>query len=854
MTAELILVFRYFRRHIRQLIGNILTIALFCTAILTMLLLTQSFLYTNEQRAYEYYGHYQAQTFFADFGKVKAKTETLTKEHIGVVRTESQIFNGNNSEQKLYIGYMDKYARKMRALRIERGRFPSSANEIAVDRTTYYRLHLKQDIGNSVTLTVMENGRKVQKKYTLTGIMSDYFDHWNTNANDLLNYQDPKLPCVLTGAPSSTLIAEHVIFPVGAAIIDVGGKCLSNVETGTMEGYINRLNQSSAFITLGIAAFFFILSLFGIWVLAGVATQNFRSFTESLDRIGITTKQRFSLYVIQGVILSVSAFVLSVPISMAILKASSLMADSLQITIIPVFSWWSFTATFLLIAGGVIAFFCSGGKRTVHRSGVNRRFHVSGSSASSFRKIWNKLYRRSKSGKNLAVSLLSAGCLFAVTFGIFSAELAGQTRFYQTLKSRGNLDYHSYVERGASDPSMLNASFPRNMGMSEQDLARLRESKDLRIISAYIDPLMLPAYILTNSDEKDSVIRYYMKNNTIEKSVNPSGSSDVANNISTALQKFGYKKDDVLVSLPYIVAVDKSTMLMLLNAAKVNTPQNWDDFISGKTVYALGTKFKKNSRFTVTLAVIPPGSTSTKLASNVHAVNFNVSVAASFSLDGTAVNHMIFPYGYSDVPCILISSNAVMHADPQLHYTCINANNAKSGDNASCIRASELIHSATAISNNMGISDRAEDIALWRQVEHQQKIPIFIMVAIMLFVILMAVFLLNIIRLKSNQHSYALLRAIGLESLRLQMHLLLDNLRCTLLGVLLGTAVSFTLCGILIKHYFYVPIKQTFINEILPISLFSAVSLALLTLLSCFFSIHRISKKSITESLQLIQY
>ena len=122
MNGNLFLTKRYMKRHFRQQLGAVLVLTLFASAVLTMLFLTQCFHATNEQAAYNEYGSFGGQTIFANMDKVNSDRAKLEAEGNGIVSVQAQV-QTSDAADAVYIGYMDENARKLRAVRVQEGRF-----------------------------------------------------------------------------------------------------------------------------------------------------------------------------------------------------------------------------------------------------------------------------------------------------------------------------------------------------------------------------------------------------------------------------------------------------------------------------------------------------------------------------------------------------------------------------------------------------------------------------------------------------------------------------------------------------------------------------------------------------------
>ncbi len=421
---------------------------------------------------------------------------------------------------------------------------------------------------------------------------------------------------------------------------------------------------------------------------------------------------------------------------------------------------------------------------------------------------------------------------------------------YNLVQAQGSTDYYVYIIEGSSSIQEFNASFPMGMGMSEQELNNLRGNKNINVKCAFMDNTSMPAFFRVKADETNSVLNNLKKKYTFENTVY-GHNAEALNEISKARQLFGYQKSEALVTYPTIIAVDTETMKSLLKEAGINGSQDLAAFEQGKTVYSLGGVFNKGDKFTITLPVIPSGSTSHQIIGKATTADFNVTVANAFTRAASETAAIQdFPFGSSKNPCVIISADAVMKADTQLRFSYVIANNANPSDPASCSNASEAIHRAGAVSKGMAVDDKAENIADWGKIVRQQLWPVYALVLAFMIILMAAVAFLTRIKLKTNMHSYALLRSVGIEESRLKYNLTCDSLRSTGLGVIIGLVFSAFIIAFLTNQYWYVPMTAILLHVVLPIAICGSVLILLFTGISTVLSMKSLFKKSIVESLQ----
>lgn len=348
MNGNMFLTKKYMKRHFRQQLGAVLVLTLFASAVLTMLFLTQCFHATNEQAAYNEYGSFGGQTIFANTDKVNSDRAKLQAGGNGMVSVQAQV-QTNDAADAVYIGYMDENARKLRAVRVQEGRFPTDAHEIALDKDAYYRLNLNAKVGEKVTLK-LKNKQSVQTEtYTLTGILYNYADHWRKITQDFLlqvdteKRTDPQFPSLLTGKPFGKGIATHLLYTTNSSNkwqTVYGSLYEFNTESYTATDYEKSLDQSTANVTLFIGGFFLLLTVFGTWVLAHVTLQSREKFTKTLQKIGLTRKELRTQFLTQAGLLTVIAWIFSIPLSCGILAIVLAVSKMWGTQLLLSISWW----------------------------------------------------------------------------------------------------------------------------------------------------------------------------------------------------------------------------------------------------------------------------------------------------------------------------------------------------------------------------------------------------------------------------------------------------------------------------------------------------------------------------------
>ncbi len=834
----------YVRRHWSQQLAFSVAICLFSTIILVTLFLCQCFSATNTQLAYEYYGSFGGQTLLAAPTTVSALQSQREGCGLSIIPTYGAMYTEN---QSVYLGYMDEAGRSMRAVRVKTGRAPQNSGEIAIDETAYFRLGLDAELGDSLEFVLHGPNGTESMDFILTGIYYDYADHWNKMAQDILlqvgeiGGTDPQLPAVLVGAPLDRDILSHtVLYPEGIAPIEGDTHYFPNFEAGSAENYAQQLNASSATALAFLGGFFFILSIMGIRLVSYMTWRNRYTFINSLTKIGITSGQMKKLYLVQALITSSLAWISSIPLSLLVLwfavKSVSWQGTSIQldISVLPVL------LTGLLIIGATVFIFLlqlKGQKNTTKVLQKRKKVEPAG----SISELWKKVEKLSIGGKKISILLLCLGCVFVTGFGLFSGETAAGTHFYTALEARGTVDYHIYVEQGAASLAMLNAGFPRDLGMTKAELAKLQSSSDIDFLCAYTDQLLLPAFLhITRNDVHNSEYIKWAESNSLEAKRNPYGDPDLKKVIEEARYRFGYKESDILVSDPPIVAVDLQTMKNLLESVSLEmTQEAQEQFVQGRTAYSSFMNLRKDEEIRITMPVIPPGSTSTELNGVGKSAEFSMRIAETVIFPQNVFgSSQVFPYGHETSPCIFISYEAVSEVDPQLGLFSVALNDRGTDYDSAKIAA----HRSAAASKGMGISDRKENLANWSETLQRERLPIYILVAIFLLIMAGATWIINRLRIMEQIRSFSLLCVLGMTVRELKSRFIKDNLQIILNGEAVGLVLAIVADSYLILRYSYVPLLSLALKTVLPFTLAVCLLLICISYVSSSLAFRKVMK------------
>lgn len=166
---------RYIGSHRKFFIKSAACIMLLVCGVFVSLSLRDSYLQAESDAMYAESGRYERIVYNASPEAVKKQADAGKEAGLGFIRMEGTV-PVENMDPKAYplLGHMDEKALYYKPLLLLKGDYPKSGNEAALEERAYYQLGLTASPGESFTLPVIENGKTVEKTYTLSGILKDY--------------------------------------------------------------------------------------------------------------------------------------------------------------------------------------------------------------------------------------------------------------------------------------------------------------------------------------------------------------------------------------------------------------------------------------------------------------------------------------------------------------------------------------------------------------------------------------------------------------------------------------------------------------------------------------------------------
>ncbi len=266
------------------------------------------------------------------------------------------------------------------------------------------------------------------------------------------------------------------------------------------------------------------------------------------------------------------------------------------------------------------------------------------------------------------------------------------------------------------------------------------------------------------------------------------------------LRNAGYQPQEDIAFYP-IIGIDRELAERLLSRQSQTSGNgelgqvDLDKFERGEEVILVGDDFDVGTHIPISIPVVEPAALidQSKIQGNVHIHRFQTTATAKLE-DKTLCD--IFPNA------ILFSFAAMKDADPSLMYDIVIADCQSESVYASAEKAMSV---AKARSYGTSLLTRNTVYSMYQDSIYDLKIPVYCILALFLILILLALLLTNIIKIKGNIKEYALFRAVGLDKAMILSLLQFENLSNCGLSVLVGGALAFGLSCLSSRRFsFYV--------------------------------------------------
>lgn len=805
---------RYIKGHPRQFIGSVLCVALFFSAVLTTLLYRNCAEATFQQERWQEFGSYSYIAYCADSRKVAANLTKLQASGSGLVRVTKKL-STNQNHKTIYFGSMDVNAIRLKAIQLENGRFPASVGEIAVESFTLKALGLNAAVGDTVTLRFSDGKISI---YRLVGILQDYMTHWQSHDGTETSVTYPP-PGIITVPDNGAVQYEHVLCNTGFSG-DLGSKYMPEINTGSH--YDGGKGSVLNALTLPLLGFFLVVMEFGILNLTNFTMRERRRGMKLLWNVGISRRRLTLLYYFQGLELFAAAAVLSALFSPLLCWGMTRLTSVFGSEMLLSFQWKSFLIIGLLGFAGVFL------ARTIQLPGLleekkkikavsRKRSHYS-----NVPDLWHDAVKGKSRTQNITSTLLATFCIFLAMFGAFTSIIAPRDNYTGATQTQS--DYELYV--GGGSKKDFNIALPRNTGISDSDLQLLYRTEGLRINYAKVSQMTSHFFLLRKGQTNDYLNFLAQNSLTNGGKVYSYGETD-------AIRQAGGQKDDKMI-FAGITGFDWSSVKKQYPVFSHGS-LNEDKFKNGEELLGPDAYCKVGDTFTVITPLAPDALPDDDISKKVKFHISHATVTATYHAKG------------GNAPMIM-SGEYIMKTDPTSRYEDISMNSFVNDDQPKRAKIEKTLSSIAAhslyVSMDNLVLSRENLAKMTRNMQLQTTVAVFGF----LIIVLLALSLSAYVNVKTNMHSYLLMRAIGIRQETIKKLLWRETWDAVWKGSLTGALIALLLTILTTRRFAQYPV-QLFVP---PMCIAGVITFGLI----CGFSILAIVKpvgdllkQSVTEGL-----
>lgn len=764
MSAELFLARKYIHSHKRQCIGVTLACSLFVAAFITTLIYRESFLATATDDHLQRFGEHLGVVYNADPTKLNQHQSEIELSGSGTVRATGLIETDGTRE--IHIGTMDFNAMHLFRIELQEGRFPENTGEAAVEASTLNVLFPNAECGDTLNMSISENGVVSTRTFVLVGIIDDYVSKWQSSDSSKQSITYPP-PSVLTVYDGSPLAYTHILCADGALEDMLGGQYSVNAHNNLDPSLVSQKKAANTFVTV-ILLFFVIVLAFGIISNISYIMKNQKQYLTLLRCIGMKTRRGILLFLIQAALLFFASSIVGVFIGFALSTMIAALSSALGRHLVYTASFSSFWPALLISAITIFSSFIFAVKRFFGKmpldTGKERVLppaHSTGD-VQNLNKLWSRSTAKQNRWSNAVAIMLIAACLFITVFGGFVAMFAPWEKFGNI--DSVDLDYTLYVSGGTQNPENYYITIPRKMGVSQKDLDLLRSTEGLQVCSATINHLT-SHFVLYSEDSNIPYFEQLIAEDYVLKKKNVPQLSDV-------IIKLGGTEKDMLVE-PRLTGMDYDTAVNSVNI--IDGAIDKASFTTGNTIIAPDT-FSVGDSFLLVTPLLVDESAPANSAARFDFVAKPVTVSAV--------------YDSAEASSLIYSAEAIIATDDSACYEQIDIINLAPNDVAASKRIENLLSQITARSSytnlNNFITKRQEhaiDV-------HNGQVLMAMSVAIFVVMVIIAIAYSVNVKIRAGMRSYMLMRAIGAKKKTVASLIRADIIRLIVKGSTIGIALG----------------------------------------------------------------
>lgn len=821
MKTAIFLTNRFIKAHKIRSILSVLIISLFIAAFEATFIYAECYQTHVKNKFARVYGLENGVIYTAD-------TDTA-KQYLGNDRDDYGAISCNylidleDSTNHYYIGYMPRMAFDNKKTGMISGRLPEKADEAAVERTAYVTLGITAKVGETFSVPVKENGKTVNKTYTLSGITEDYLLRWQSSDASKKSFYSPPPVVVTAYDPDASIEYINVMCNVAPPLDWMGGE-FSEQSVKFDSPQISNSKNSVFYFTIPLAAYFAFVMVFGIVSVLKYTMNDRDRYMELLMKIGMRRKQCRSIYLVMGVYLTVVSSVagsllgilagyvatrvfvgLSGGTALAFVydPISAFIASALCAVIIML----SFTFS-------SIKHYSSSKKKKISRRRVTEPFNT------DVKPI--KLIKRCISGKNIAqkiiIGLLTFSCITVSGFGWTLSQFLVRNKYtsYITGSAYTYGDVELYISGGTSGPEYYQINQPEGSGITQKNLDRLLSEEGVTLRSAMITETF-GCYVVYDGKQKIE----YFENMLSGKEYNTELTEKKTPTYEYALKAAEATKEDHLFQLTAF-GVSDDMLKNMFPGSKVNK----DAYDKGLEVVASSRWYKVGDK--VRLLTVASAD--------------NTLPATDPGRFSFAYTEATVAYVSPEVYGIAISSEYLGKVHSTANYCTVRIDVDDNISEERIQRISDIADSIAASSQFVSITNY-----LFREREFIAMMANGILTSTIILVIFVlfvsgAVVTSSKLRIRTNMHSFMYLRAIGADDKIIYRLMSADGVIPCAVGGALAFAASTVLSFFLFGNFAYINMHFVIIESIV----FSAVVLAAIITLSVI-----VSRRQVRQMLDL---
>lgn len=851
MRAELILTHKYLMKHLRQSIGAVLAVSLFASAILAVLVLRDCADASTEKKRFDTFGYYGSISYDVDQTKLATQRDALRSAGAGITAVTGEVDVSGLADNEIpYVGTMDDAAIKLKVIKLTEGRLPKTSGEIAVESKTLRKIGLDKKTGETVKLQINTSAGVQERTFTLVGILSDYLDMWKLLDASSLNasgVSDPiKVPGILTAENSEPVQTANVLFPLSskAEKWDLGGHAVENINSVNTNPAEEREKSTATVLSVLLTVFLVMIIILGIYNIVEITLKDREQYIRLLRCIGLTGRQTFRMFLLQGIYLALAADVLSCLLGTAFSYGAIWISGAMGRPLVTVVSAIPYRISLIVCTVTVLAVFWKQTKSLLKKQPLEydttQPCTVKKSREFSWNLsvLWCGANRKAHRGQTRLTVILIAGCIFILLFGAFYAEFGAKTIYSGAINYNEGADYTLGLNGGTASPATLYTAYPRGEGVSPENLQKLRDTEGLSVDFAAIT-MTSKQFLLLSKDEKNPYLLGLK-----------AGNSFATDQESKEVQKqVGYDPEDTLVQTN-IVGMDTPEMEHL-RPCVVSGQFDPNKFTSGEEVAVVGTGLKVGDSVTITGVVFSPETTIEQIKGNPQIHTIHAKVGAVLSLEkGNLPNPRLVPIHEG----IIMSAQSMIAADPMARYDNIVISNTKPEDAKVTEAAKDTVYHVYSQSFNMQLIDMAQQRQEWRDMANQMMSMVYLFVLVFMLIVLSAFAVTTSLKVKASLRSYILMRAVGLDEKQMRRLLYYDNIRTSISGILVGAVLGFALCTSLALTNLQYSSIEIFLTVLLPLWLLGGALIIGISVVTCIHPMKWILRQPIVSALNSVEY